>query len=115
MHEMGIVQSMMDIVLQQAENSGARKIVKISLEFGALTGVMPDAVRFAFDVLARGTMAENAELDITIIPLQTYCIDCSQIHIMETYEPFCPNCKSASLHFVQGRDEMRVASIEIED
>lgn len=115
MHEMAIVQSIMDVVDQQAKMYGAQRVTKINLEFGLLTGVQPDAVRFAFEVLSKDGVAEGAELNITIIPLKAYCMDCSTEHVMERYEPFCPSCESAALQFLEGRDEMKISSIEIED
>ena len=91
MHEMGIVQSIMEILEQQAAMYQVKKIVRINLEFGALTAVMPDAVRFAFDILSKDTVADGAELDIKIIPIKVHCIDCSNVQIMEVYQPFCPS------------------------
>ena len=64
MHEMAIVQSIIDILEQQAKLHNAKKIVRVSLEFGALTGVMPAAITFGFEVLAKGGIAEGAEIDI---------------------------------------------------
>jgi hydrogenase nickel incorporation protein HypA/HybF len=115
MHEMGIVQSIMTILEQQALLHNARKIVRVSLEFGALTAVLPEAVRFAFQILSKGTIAEGAELDITIILVKVRCYDCSKEHVLETYQPFCPSCHSGALQIIEGRDEMRIASMEVDD
>ena len=115
MHEMGIVQSIMEILEQQAQIHNAKKIVRISLEFGALTAVQTEAIRFAFEVLSKGSVAENADLDITIIPVTIYCIDCSREHVLEVYRPFCPSCDSAAVQIIRGRDEMRIATLEVED
>ena len=115
MHEMAIVQSIIDILEQQAQLHNAKKIVRVSLEFGALTGVMPAAITFGFEVLAKGGIAEGAEIDITIVPIKAYCLDCGKEMVMEVYQPFCPVCSSASLQIIQGRDEMRIASLEVED
>jgi hydrogenase nickel incorporation protein HypA/HybF len=115
MHEMGIVQSIIDILEQQAVMHKVKRIVKVSLEFGALTAVQPDAVRFAFEILAPGTAAETAELDITIIPIKVRCFDCSEVRTLEVYQPFCPVCESGALQIIEGRDEMRIASMEVDD
>jgi hydrogenase nickel incorporation protein HypA/HybF len=115
MHEMGIVQSMMDILEQQAQVHGAKRIVKVSLEFGALTAVLPDSIRFAFEVLSRETVAEGATLLVTMIPIRAKCYDCGHEQVMELYQPHCPACESGALQIIEGRDEMRIASIEIED
>ena len=114
MHEMGIVQNIMDIVEQQAKMHKATKIVSVALEFGMLTAVQPDAVRFAFEVLSNGGMAEGARLDITIIPIKVRCLECGKETVMEDYQPFCPACSSAGIQIIEGRDEMRIVSLEID-
>lgn len=115
MHEMAIVQSIIDIMEEQARLHDAKKIVRVSLEFGALTGVMPTAITFGFEVLSKGGIAEEAEVNITIVPIKVHCFDCGKETVMEVYQPFCPACSSASLHIIQGRDEMRIASLEVDD
>jgi hydrogenase nickel incorporation protein HypA/HybF len=64
MHELGITRNIVSIVGQAARG---RRIVRITLEVGALAGVEPRAIAFCFDVVARGTAAEGAVLDI--VPL----------------------------------------------
>jgi hydrogenase nickel incorporation protein HypA/HybF len=115
MHEMAIVQSIMDIIEQQAEMYNAKRVVRVSLEFGALTAVLPAAVSFAFEILSKDGIAEGAQLDIKIVPIKVQCKECGNEQIMENYEPFCPVCSSPALNIVEGRDEMRIVSLEIED
>jgi hydrogenase nickel incorporation protein HypA/HybF len=115
MHEMAIVQSIMDIIEQQAATHNAKKVVKVSLEFGALTGVMPASIDFGFEVLSKGGIAEGAALEITILPIKFYCFDCAKEVTLDEYQPYCPVCSSASVKIIQGKDEMRIASLEIED
>ena len=115
MHEMSIVQSMMEIILQQAEIHNARKIVKINLEFGFLTAVVPESIEFAFEILAKDGIAEGAELNVKIIPIKVRCMECLKEKVIEKYDPLCPFCSSASLQIVEGRDEMRIASLEVDD
>lgn len=115
MHEMGIVQSIMEIVEQQAALHKANRVVRVGLEFGALTAVLPDAIRFAFSILSKGGIAEDAVVDITIIPIKVRCTDCSREHIMDVYEPFCPSCGSSSMQIIEGRDEIRIAFLEVDD
>jgi hydrogenase nickel incorporation protein HypA/HybF len=64
MHELGITRNIVSIVGQAARG---RRVVRITLEIGALAGVEPRAIAFCFDVVARGTTAEGAVLDI--VPL----------------------------------------------
>jgi len=115
MHEMAIVQSIMNIVEEQARLYHAKRIVRVCLEFGALTGVLPTAVSFAFEILSKDGPAEGAQLDITIIPIKAVCLECSKEMVLEQYSPFCPVCASPALKIIEGRDEMRIASLEIEE
>lgn len=114
MHEMAIVQSIMDIIEEQARLHKAEKVVAVSLEFGMLTAVVPQSIEFSFEVLSKGRIAEGARLDITIVPLKVFCLDCSKEYELENYQPFCPVCSSASLQIVAGRDEMRIVSLEVD-
>jgi hydrogenase nickel incorporation protein HypA/HybF len=114
MHEMAIVQSIMDIVEQQAKMHRAKKVVAISLEFGFLTAVVPQAVTFAFEVLSKDGIAEGARLDITVVPLTVFCLECSRQYVLENYQPFCPVCSSPSIQIVAGKDEMRIVSLEVD-
>lgn len=114
MHEMAIVQSIMEILEQQAQIHNARRVVGVKLEFGALTGVLPASISFAFEVLSKDGPAEGAILDIVIIPIKAVCMDCSKEMVLEEYVPFCPVCSTGVLQIIEGKDEMRIASMEIE-
>jgi len=61
MHELAIVSGIVDAV---TERSGGDRIVRVVVEVGRLTAVLPDALRFCFEVVAQGTAAEGASLDI---------------------------------------------------
>ncbi|GAI95109.1 unnamed protein product, partial [marine sediment metagenome] len=56
MHELAITQSMFDLVLEQAKKAGAKKVGKINLVIGGMTGVVGDCVQFYFDFISKGTL-----------------------------------------------------------
>ncbi|HLK39953.1 MAG TPA: hydrogenase maturation nickel metallochaperone HypA [Polyangiaceae bacterium] len=64
MHEMSIVAGILDAVTQR---SGGRRIVRVVVEIGRMTAVLPDALRFGFEVASQGTDAEGATLDIVTL------------------------------------------------
>lgn len=115
MHEMALVESILEILEQQASLHGAKKVVRVNLEFGALTGVMPAAIDFAFEVLSKGTVADGAEVNIRIVPVKIYCFDCAKEIVLENYDAFCPVCSSAAVEIIEGRNEMRIESLEVDD
>jgi len=110
-HETAIAQSLLEIVKEQALLYGAKKVTRIRIKVGALSGVVPEALQFAFEVLSRGGVAEGARLEIEEVPSRIRCEDCG---VFEG-TPFlvCPNCgKLAEL--LSGR-ELEIESMEIED
>ena len=66
MHEAGIADRILDIVVTQAQQAGARRVLAINLEAGILSGVSEDALRFHWELHAAGTPAEGAELTLTL-------------------------------------------------
>ena len=67
MHELGLTQEILEIVTQRAQE---RKVTRVVLEIGKLSCVLPDAIRFCFDLCAQGTIAEGAQLEIVQQPDQ---------------------------------------------
>ena len=64
MHELGITQRLLEVVLERAVAAGAHRIEDIQLEIGEESAVAPDAVALYWPLVSRGTMAEGARLDI---------------------------------------------------
>jgi len=113
MHEMAIAQGILDIALDNAERHGAKKISRIRLLIGKMTGVEPESLHFCFSALAAGTKASEAELDIVILPLIGCCRDCGREFPIEAMRFFCPACSSAEVEIISGR-ELRVEYLEVE-
>lgn len=65
MHELGILQQVVEIV---GERSGGARVKRVVLEVGTFTCVLPDALRFCFDLATEGTVMEGAELTIVESP-----------------------------------------------
>ena len=64
MHEAGIVERILDIVVARAAEDGAQRIVSVQLEAGTLARVSEDALSFHWEELAAGTAAEGAALHL---------------------------------------------------
>ncbi len=109
MHELGITQNIVAIVLEHAGNQRVQRVV---LEIGRLTAVLPDAIRFCFDVCSQGTGLEAAQLEIIETPGLARCRQCHQE--VELEQPFgvC-RCGSFDLELLQG-EELRVKELEVE-
>src|ERR1043166_5185272 len=76
MHEAGIMQSAMEIAVNQATRKGATRIHSIGMRVGDLSGVYPDALALAFETLREGTIAAGGRLDIARVPVVCRCGGC---------------------------------------
>jgi len=113
MHEMSLAESVREIVQDTARASGAQRVRAVRLEIGRLSQVEVDAMRFAFDVVRRGSVFEDATLEIVDTAGTAWCLRCSQTGVIERRGDPCPHCGSHQLQ-VTGGDRMRVLDIEVE-
>lgn len=113
MHEMGICDGILTAAVQAAEGAGASRITRIEVSIGELTEVMDDALRFAFDALRRGTMAEDAVLAVNYLEARSQCTECGSEFRHDRFDPKCPECGSYVVTLVQGR-ELRIDAIDAE-
>lgn len=114
MHEIGLVVSMLRMSEEAAKTDGARRIDVIHLEVGALAGVVPEALEFAFTAARQGTMAEDARLEVTYLPAVAYCLGCDvEFEIDNRFGiALCPRCDTPSADLRQGR-ELNVTHLEV--
>ncbi|MDQ0202381.1 hydrogenase maturation nickel metallochaperone HypA [Pectinatus haikarae] len=113
MHEMAMAQGVMEIVESYAKKSNATKVRTIALLIGEMTGVVFESLEFCFKATAKGTIAENAEMKLKSIPLIGHCNDCGNESHIENYNFFCPQCGSAKVDIISGR-ELRVEYLEVD-
>lgn len=109
MHELSITRSVVAIV---SEHAAGRRVMRVRLEIGRLSAVMPDAVRFCFDVCARGTSLEGAALEIDEIAGRGRCSDCGEESSMSSAAGRCPGCPGM-LRPVAG-EELNIKEMEVE-
>ena len=113
MHEMGIALQVVEIAKNSIppELTGV-KVEAVNLKVGKLSAVVPDSLRFCFDVVVKDTPLEGAVLNIEEIPVKAACNDCN--HIFEINGPAfsCPKCNSGGITMLSGR-ELDIESIEI--
>jgi hydrogenase nickel incorporation protein HypA/HybF len=113
MHELSIMQSALNIALDQARQAGAIRVHEIRLRIGALSGVVPDALEFAFEALVPGTLAEGAKLAVEHVPARFWCATCTREFQSDDMFAECPDCHNLSGELRAGR-EMELASLEID-
>jgi hydrogenase nickel incorporation protein HypA/HybF len=113
MHEMSLAESVREIVEETARAQGARRVAAVRLEIGRLAMVEVDAMRFAFDVVKRGSLADEALLEIVQTEGSAWCMQCSEPVAIGRRGDACPHCQSHQLQ-VTGGEQLRVLDIQIE-
>jgi hydrogenase nickel incorporation protein HypA/HybF len=112
MHEVGIMMETLRLAEQQARASGATRISKVRMRIGQMSGVVPDALNMAFEVLSPDTMAAGAELEIEPITATLWCDGCKTEFPSPDYVFECPRCGTLSGELRRGR-EMELVSMEV--
>ena len=112
MHEVGIMENTLAIALKQAAQERASQIHRLTMRIGPLSGVVPEALEFAFDVLTRGTIAEGATLEVERVPIICFCSACRLEFQPSDLFCECPQCHAPSIEVRQGR-ELELASVEV--
>lgn len=110
MHELGITQN---IVAFASEYANGNPVKRVTLEVGQLTAIMPDAIRFCFDVCSQGTLLEGAHLDIITTPGLARCQRCGQEISLDVPFGVC-ECGCQDLQIIQG-EELLIKELETED
>lgn len=108
MHELGLTREIVSVV---AERAGERRVTRVVVEIGKLSAVMPDAVRFCFELCARGTRLEGAALEIVEPAGRARCRACGGTVELELPYGECA-CGSRDLEWVSG-GELRVVAMEL--
>lgn len=112
MHEIGIMQQTLDIAIAQAKEKNSQQISSIEMNIGKLSGVFPQALEFAFALITKDTIAENATLKINPIPVSCYCNHCQTKFHPQEWLFECPQCHQFSNKILQGK-EIELISVEI--
>ena len=108
MHELGITEEIVALVVEHAR--GAR-VIAVVLEIGKLTAVLPEAVRFCFELCSAGTVLEGARLEIIETPGRARCRACGTEVVLERPFGFC-DCGGTDLEWLSG-EELRVKEMEV--
>ena len=112
MHELSITKTMLDLAIEQAQENDAERVEGIHLIIGEMSGVVDDCVRFYFDFLSKGTIAEGAQLSIRRVPARARCRDCGREFTLDGLAWICPHCQTTRIDIVAGK-ELYLESIEV--
>ncbi|MFG1464686.1 hydrogenase maturation nickel metallochaperone HypA [Xanthobacter sp. DSM 24535] len=112
MHEMALCESLRDALEDAARTQSFSRITRVRLAIGAFAGVEVEALRFGFDVVMRGSLAEGAELIVMEEGGTAWCFDCGiTVPLSGRLDP-CPACGGERL-VPNGGTEMKIKDLEV--
>lgn len=108
MHELGIVLSIADKVMEIAEANQLTEIKAITMQIGEISSVIPDYLKKCFPAaVERSPLFENTELKIEILPARYLCHVCGESFSLEEFRKAggCPACMEQQLlELLTGRE-----------
>jgi hydrogenase nickel incorporation protein HypA/HybF len=112
MHEMSLAEGVVGVIEDAARAQNFRAVKTVWLEIGRLAAVELDALRFSFDVVKRGGVADGAQLEIVDVPGAAWCMRCCETVPLTARGDACPRCGSYQLQVSAG-EELRVKELEV--
>lgn len=113
MHELSLMQSIIEIVEREMEVHEVKRVERIRLKVGEMMGVEETSMQLAFEVLAEDTLMAGATLELVYIPGEAYCSHCDYRYPVKRYRVTCPQCGGGG-QIIAGK-ELYVDSLEVED
>jgi len=113
MHELSLAQSVVDIVENAAQANKVSKVSKVQLAVGQLAGVEMQSFSQGLKIASRGTVMQDAEIEITRPEGTAWCMDCAQTVPLKKYGDPCPLCGGFRLT-VNGGTDFKVTGIIVE-
>ena len=115
MHEVSIVEALIEQVERQLARAGHDgRVTRLEVEIGRLSGISVDSVRFAFELLAPGTLVEGAEMLVDEPKAVCACRACGRRSEIDELAFDCPTCGSDQIT-VEGGDQMVLRAIDLEE
>lgn len=115
MHEMALCTEVVEHVLAVASEVNATSVTKVSMVVGETRDIIADLFDGFFHYLAKGTIAEDAVVSYTVVPLSVRCQDCGTTFPVDMRSPenvTCPACHSCNYQMVTG-NEFLIESIDV--
>lgn len=113
MHELSVAQGLIDVACEAAEREGNVRVTRLTVRIGRLSGVVRQALEFAFDLAAEGTLCHGAALAIEDVPVSVRCPVCREAKTLDDEYAFvCPTCGSPTPELLTGR-ELELVSLEV--
>jgi hydrogenase nickel incorporation protein HypA/HybF len=114
MHELSMVQSIMDAVRRQLPPGENRPVKSVTLMLGELARIVPESLAYCFEIASAGTELQGAKLKIRNVPIRCRCPMCTAGFEVGRYLTICPHCGNSGVELLSG-NEMHLVEVECSD
>jgi hydrogenase nickel incorporation protein HypA/HybF len=112
MHEFSIVTHLLEVIETQAYQLEAQQVLTINLVVGERAGIVEESLHFYFEMLASGTVAEGAKINLRRTSMRFYCQQCEAEYTPPPGDFHCPNCQQVG-QVVDDATDLLIESLEI--
>lgn len=112
MHELAVTESILGLALEHAAKANASQVTDIHIIIGKLASIVDDSIQFYWEIIAKDTICQNAQLHFNRLPATLECLACHAEYTLEHDLTPCPTCGSNKIKILSG-NEFRLESIEI--
>lgn len=110
MNESAVMKKIVQIAHNHAKKAGAKRVVKLVLEIGQLSEVIPDTAKKCYPFAISGTMLEQCKLAIEVVPALGVCKQCNNVYNVVEMEFKCPQCENNQCEVLSGH-ELKIKEI----
>jgi hydrogenase nickel incorporation protein HypA/HybF len=115
MHELSIISSVVESVIDSLEKYPGARVVEVRLKVGALAAVVEESLQFCYGIATEDTPLAGSRLVVNVLPVRVHCAACGADTAIESLQSFrCAQCGEPAIDIRQGR-EMEIDAIEIEE
>ena len=104
MHEMAIIEALLETIVPKAEESGAKRILEVNFHIGEMSGIVPSCIHDYFAIASCGTIAEGARINLKTVPAQIRCRTCGYSGAPDKKNYCCPECRGFDIRLISGRE-----------
>ena len=112
MHEYPITKQIIEIAEKCARENNADEVKQINLVVGDYSGYVASSIDLYFEIIAEGSLCQNAKLNIKRVVPKLKCNDCGELFTRKPYSFQCPMCEGEGSPTEIGK-EFYIKSIEV--
>jgi len=112
MHELMLANEVCEVVREYLEPH--HRLASVLVEYGPLSGVVPESLDFCFDLVAESYEMAGAKLRMKLLPALASCLECGSNFQISSISDQCPTCRGRPTNITGGRG-FRIREIEVED